>query len=84
MGKTNLTYHDQISGFDRKWQTFRRALRKQNQPVFDQLITKMHDYSMAGGAQNPMDPEKAMLVSVCVGQQVEINELRREIDDLGE
>ena len=57
-----------------------RALRHKRKLAFDDLLKRFNRHSMAGGARNHHTPEFAHLVSICVGQQHEIRELREEVE----
>lgn len=84
MGKTNPTYRDQISAFEEDWQSFRRALRRQHQEHFDELLVHARDHADAGGVQNPVEPRWAIMVSMVLGQQQEIAELQTRLAELKE
>lgn len=79
MGKTNPTYRDQIRAFEQEWSTFRDWLRRRHQPHFDQLVEHAQNHADAGGAQNPVEPKWAILVSICLAQQRELTELEEEV-----
>lgn len=82
MGKTNPTYRDRIAEFEDEWGKFRGWLRRQHQPHFDQLITHARNHADAGGAQNPVEPKWAILVSICLAQQRAIAELEERVEEL--
>ena len=80
MGKSRRTYRNYVSDFETEWETFRRALRQQHAEAFDQVMEKVHLMSMAGGAQDPPNPQWAMVFSALVGLQLEVNELREQVE----
>lgn len=82
MGKTTRTYREEVQRFEDDWKTYRSWLRHREQPAFDQLVKHARDRADAGGQQNPTTPEWAILVSMLVGQQREIEELRGRVDEL--
>jgi hypothetical protein len=82
MGRTNPTFRDNVRRFKERWQPFRRALRKQYQERFDQLIEQGERFAEAGGFQNPMDADKAILVSMLLGQEADRRELEERVEEL--
>lgn len=79
MGRTNPTYRDDLRDFERRWQPFRRALRRQYQSDFDRLVEDADRFADAAGYRNPRDPEVAILVSMLLAHEVELRQLREQI-----
>jgi hypothetical protein len=84
MGRTIPTYREKISDWEDEYTNYYRALRHDWQLAFDDLVKHVNRHSMAGDARNHHTPELAHLVSICVGQQHEIRQLREEIETLQE
>jgi hypothetical protein len=82
MGKTKRTYRDTLQDCQDEWSGMARFLRQQHKPAWNRLWVHAMDYSDAAGEANPRDPMKGVLMSVCLGQQREIDELRERLDDL--
>lgn len=62
-----------------EWQQYRRALRHQDQPHFDQLFEYADKHADAAGylnANNPFDP---VVVSMLLEQEKRIHELEQQI-----
>jgi hypothetical protein len=62
------------------WQKFRRALRKEDQNVFDQLFEKARLHSEAGGSAGRSWPFETVLVSILLEQEKALAELRLRIN----
>jgi len=84
METSDTEYREQVLEFDEEWQSFRQELPSEHQPVFDQVVAKMHDFEGAGAMQGVSDWQTALLLSVLLGQQIEINELQQEVCELEE
>ena len=78
MGRTNPTYRDFLGRFEDRCSPFRRALRRQYKPAFDEVFEHAQQHADAAGYLNSTDPELAVLLSVLVAQQREIQQLRDE------
>lgn len=81
MGRTNPTFRDQLQRFEEEWQPYRRALRREQQADFDRLFERAADHASAAGYQNPSNPELAVLFSILLSQERELQQLKDEIDD---
>ena len=82
MGRTNPTFRNVLRRFEENWQQYRRALRREHQEDFDELLEHADRFAAAAGMQNPTDPEKAILVSVLLAHEVEQRELRERVENL--
>jgi hypothetical protein len=81
MGRTNPTYRDYLGRFEDRCQPFRRALRREYKPAFDEIFAEAKQHADAAGYLNSTDPEFAVLLSVLVAQQRELQTLREEVED---
>ena len=81
MGRTNPTYRDFLGRFEGRCQPFRRALRREAKPAYDRVFEHAQQHADAAGYLNSTDPEMAVLISVLVAQQREIQELRSEVEE---
>lgn len=82
MGRTNPTFRDTLRRFTERWQPYRRALRKQFQEHFDGLIEQGERFADAAGFQNPADADKAVIISMLLGHEVDLRRLEDRVDDL--
>lgn len=84
MGRTNPTFRDNVRRFRERWQPFRRALRKQYQDRFDALVEQGERFADVAGFQNPSDADTGILVSMLLGQPVDLHELEDREETLEE
>jgi len=82
MGKTNPTYRDSMQQKRDDYSAAERAVRVQFQPAWDQLWVHASDFADVMHMQNPRDPMEGILMSICLGQQVEIMELQERLAEL--
>jgi hypothetical protein len=80
VGRTQLTTTqiilDEISAFS----SFRRALRRSDQHLFDRLFASARKHTAAIGQANHSLPFEAVLLAMLIEQAREIEALKREID----
>ena len=81
MGRTNPTYRDYLRKFEERANAFRRALRRQHQEPFDRLMERAQHHADAAGYMNSATPETAILLSICLSQEIELQALRERVDD---
>lgn len=81
MGRTNPTYRDYLRTFEERWAAYRRALRRHHQPHFDRLLERARCHADAASYVNSTDPETAILLSICLSQEVELQALRERLED---
>ncbi len=67
-----------------EWKKFRRALRKEDQKVFDQLFEKARLYAEAGGCASRTWPFETILISMLLEQEKALAELRSKIREYEE
>jgi hypothetical protein len=89
MGRTNPTYRDALRAIEERWQEYRRALRRRDQPKFDQLFTYAREHADASGLLNHENPLLPALLSIDLVQESRldsheqrINELEEAVEDL--
>lgn len=76
---TDLTYSQLLEKEIEEWKKFRRALRKEDQQVFDQLFKKTRLYVDAGGCSSRPWPFETILISMLLEQEKALFELRSRI-----
>ncbi|SEH12748.1 hypothetical protein SAMN04487967_0946 [Natronorubrum sediminis] len=84
MGRTNPTYRDSLRALESEWGPMRRALRREYQLDFDRLFDRGRTFADAAGHANPMDPERAFVLSLLLAHEVEIRRLRGELEEMEE
>jgi len=82
MGRTNPTYRDALRAIEERWQDFRRALRRRDQPRFDQLFTYAREHADASGLLNHQNPVLPALLSIDLEQESRIDEHEERLREL--
>jgi hypothetical protein len=77
---TNLPFSQILEQEIHEWQKFRRALRKEDQEVFDQLFEKARLHAEAGGLAGRAWPFETILISMLLEQEKTLGELRSKIE----
>ena len=65
----------------REWGQFRRALRKEDQEMFDRMVNRARAHGSAGSYLGGANPVETMFLSILVDMEKEIQELRRKSND---
>lgn len=76
MGRTVPTYRRVLEKVIRRWDNFRRALRKGDREIFDGMMNKARMHSSASTFNIHMDPTESMLMSIILEQEKEIVHLK--------
>ena len=66
MGKTCPTYRMLLEDEIRSWETFRRALRKEDQEAFDRLMDMVRSHASASSNAARLNPFEAMVMAALV------------------
>jgi hypothetical protein len=82
MGRTNPTYRDALRAIEQRWEEYRRALRKRDQPHFDRLFEYAREHADASGLLNHRNPLLPALMSVDLEQEARLDAQAERIDDL--
>ncbi|HLF87775.1 MAG TPA: hypothetical protein VI451_02430 [Anaerolineales bacterium] len=80
MGRTLQTINQIILNEQRAFADFRRALRREDQMLFDTLFAKARRHTMAISQANHALPFEAILLSMLIEQAREIEQLKRSLD----
>ncbi len=83
MDWTALTFSQVLEQEIQGWNKFRRALRKEDQEVFDSLFEKAKLHVEAGSKASRPWPFDIILISILVEQEKEMDELRERIGGKG-
>jgi len=84
MGKTKPTYRNRVQEHRSDWRQMRRWLRKHQKFAYDRLWEHADNHSDAVGEANPRDTMNGVLLSICLGQQLEIAQLEERLEELGD
>lgn len=81
MGRTNPTYRDSLSGLEREWGEFRRALRHEEQAHFDRLFEEGRSYAHAASHCNHPTPAIPLLLSMLLAHERRLAALEADATD---
>jgi hypothetical protein len=65
----------------RRWDNFRRALRREDRELFDAMMNKARMHSSASLFNVHLDPTESMFMSILLEQEKEISELRIKLKE---
>ena len=82
MGRTVPSYRRALEDEISSWKGFRKALRGRDVEAFDEVMRITRLYASAGGMATRPIVADALFMSVLVGLQRQIMELREKIDRL--
>lgn len=75
MGRTVPTFRQLIDETFERWSKFRRALRREDQEVFDHLSVRVRCYTQAGTYQCSENPMETILLTVALDQEKRLRHL---------
>lgn len=78
MGKTVESYRMALDREVQRWNSFARALRKEDRVVFDQLMDICRNYASAGSNATRPVLFEAMVMSILLHQQKLLNILEKK------
>ena len=81
MGRTQRTTTQIILDEQSAFSTFRRALRREDQHLFDRLFASARKHTAAIGQANHALPFEAVLLAMLIEQARAIEELKRRNDE---
>ena len=79
MGKTVESYRMALDREVQRWSGFARALRKQDRVIFNQLMDTCRNYGSAGSNATRPVVFEAMVMSILLNQQKNLNELETKL-----
>jgi len=82
MGRTNPTYRDALRAVEERWTEFRRALRRRDQPRFDQLFEYAREHADASGLLNHQNPLLPALLSIDLEQESRLDAHEERLEEL--
>lgn len=77
MGRTLPTSRDILDRLEFEWRDYRRGLTGEEQTRFDALWQKARAHASAMSNQAPLDPMQAVLLSMLLELQREVDVLRK-------
>src|ERR1700716_4578758 len=79
MGRTVPTFVQLIQEAAERWKKFRRALRREDQPHFDRLFTRVRCYTQAATYQAHDNPMEAILLSIALDQEKRLDAVEKAV-----
>jgi hypothetical protein len=79
MGRSVPTYRMTLEAVINSLNDFRRALRKDDRKIFDELMAKARVHSSAGSYQASLDPTETLFLSILIEMAREQERLREEL-----
>ena len=83
MGRTVPTFVQLIQECAEHWKKFRRALRREDQPHFDRLFTRVRCYTQAATYQVHDNPMEAILLSIALDQEKRLDAVEKVLQNAG-
>ncbi len=80
MGRTLPTFNTWLERELESWRTFRRALRREDQDAFDRLFARAKSHMAEAACSARPVPFDALVMSVLLEQEKEIERLRKEVE----
>ena len=77
MGRTVPTYRRTLDSIIREWGDFRRALAREDREAVDRVMARARKHSSASSYAALCDPLEAVLLSILLEQEKEIESLRK-------
>jgi hypothetical protein len=82
MGRTNPTYRGALQAIEDRWDTFRRALRRRDQPRFDRLFAYAREHADASGLLNHETPLLPALFAIDLEQEARLDDHEERLEEL--
>ncbi len=82
MGRTVATFTQLIYEEMERWKKFRRALRKEDQQVLDELFSYARYHSQAGSYMSGAIPFESIVISILIEEHKRLKELEKKIEEM--
>jgi hypothetical protein len=79
MGRTIATFHQLIEETRLRFAPYRRALRREDQQVFDDLFARVKYYAASGSMEAPWNPLDAIFLTLFLEQQKTLRALEERL-----
>lgn len=80
MGRTVLTFRAALEDAIKRWDGYRKALRRDEREAFDRMIDSCRLHASAGGHAVRPDPLEAMFMSILLEHQRRLESLEAKVD----
>jgi len=81
MGRTIATFHQLIEQTRARFAPFRRALRREDQQVFDELFERAKYYAASGTMEADAEPFEAVVLAFLLEQQKTLRALETRLKE---
>ncbi len=82
MGRTVLPFTQELYREEESWKAFRRALRREDRELFDELFAAARYHTAACTCSGRAVPFEAILMSILVEERRAVRELLRRVEEL--
>ncbi|NNF84464.1 MAG: hypothetical protein HKM29_04835 [Deltaproteobacteria bacterium] len=82
MGRTVLPFTQELYREEASWKTFRRALRREDRELFDELFAAARYHTAACTCAGRTVPFEAILMSILLEERRAVRELSRRVEEL--
>ena len=80
MGRTLPTYRQVLENLIAEWNLFKKALRKEEKKIFEDLMAKARRHASAAGYNPRMNPMESFFMSILLEMEKELNELKKRLE----
>lgn len=80
MGRTLPTYRQILEGIIVEWNRYKRALRKEDRELFEELMEKARKHASAAGYDARVNPMESFFMSIILEIEKEMKEIRRKFE----
>jgi hypothetical protein len=84
MGRTIATFHQLIEQTRARFAPFRRALRREDQQLFDDLFDRAKYYAASGAMEAAAEPFEAVVLALLLEQQKTLRALETRLQERGQ
>jgi len=82
VGRTVLPFTQELYREEESWKAFRRALRREDRELFDELFAAARYHTAACTCSGRTVPFEAILMSILVEERRAVRELSRRLEEL--
>ena len=82
MGRTVLPFTRELYREEDSWKAFRRALRREDRELFDELFAAARYHTAACTCAGRVVPFEAILMSILLEERRAVRELSRRVEEL--
>jgi hypothetical protein len=80
MGRTLPTYRQVLENIILEWNRYRRALRKEDRALFEELMEKARKHASAAGYGVRVNPMESFFMSIILEIEKELKEIKKKCE----